>query len=130
MGETGDHAAKDVENEKTAVAHPVFHVVAEDPEEPHVADDVEPSSMDEKAREERPPVVHGDPQGPGPFGMGETGRDDPEEDEEFLEAVRGKAQFQEEDQGVGRDQGPHNVRGIPAGILVSKGNQGASFAKE
>src|SRR5262249_17798352 len=51
-----DKAAEKVKAEITAAAHAVFDVVAEDPEEPHVADDVRPARVHEHRAEdaERP----------------------------------------------------------------------------
>jgi hypothetical protein len=45
MGQTCNCAAQKIEEEIAEVAHVILHVVAEDPQVEHVAQDVEPSAM-------------------------------------------------------------------------------------
>ncbi len=55
-----------VEQGESERAHAVLDVVAEDPQRPHVADDVRPAAVEEHAGQERPVVVdrESDPRGP------------------------------------------------------------------
>lgn len=59
----GDHlgsgrreAAEKVEDQKTNAAHGILDIVAENPEEPQVADNMEPAVVEEHVREKRLPV--------------------------------------------------------------------------
>ena len=48
-------AAEHVEQREAAVPHGIFHVVAEDPQEPHVADEMEPAAVEEHRCQGRVP---------------------------------------------------------------------------
>ncbi len=58
-------AAENVEDNEAKRAHRVFHVVAEDPQKPHVAKDVEPAAVHEHRRDRRGrigrPIEHARP---------------------------------------------------------------------
>ncbi len=43
--------AEDIEEEVADAAHRIFHVVPEDPEEPHVADEVKPAAVEKHGGE-------------------------------------------------------------------------------
>src|SRR4029077_651918 len=68
-------AANKIENKKAQRPHAVLHVVAEDPQRPHIADDVEPAAVKEHARNERPVVIEWKAHQNCPVGMRITRRD-------------------------------------------------------
>lgn len=45
MGQTRNRAAQKIEEEVAEMAHAILHVIAEDPQVEHIAQDVEPSAM-------------------------------------------------------------------------------------
>lgn len=47
MGQVGQQAAQQVEEQETSVTHRIFDVVPEDPEKPHVADQMDSASVEE-----------------------------------------------------------------------------------
>ena len=51
VDEPGAKTGQQVEHQKAAVSQPVFDVVAKDPEIPHVADQMEPATMQEHGRD-------------------------------------------------------------------------------
>jgi hypothetical protein len=53
VGQRSNHAAKQVEDQILHVAQTILDVVAEDPEEEHVAGDVREAAVHEHRREER-----------------------------------------------------------------------------
>ena len=55
MGEPGDEPAHQIEDQVGDRAHAIFDVVPEDPEEQHVAADVEPAPVQEHGVEHRQP---------------------------------------------------------------------------
>ena len=52
MDDPGSKSAEQVKYKVGEMAEPVFDVVAENPQVPHVADQVQPASMQEHRREE------------------------------------------------------------------------------
>ena len=95
LREAGDAAAEQIENRKSDRSHPVFDVVAENPERPHVGDDVEPAAMQKLVREDRPVTVHGKTDISSPIGMSEAGRHDSKEIKELFDALRGSIELEE-----------------------------------
>ena len=53
LREAGHRAAQEVEDQVAAVPHPVLDVVAEDPEVPHVPEEVQPAAVQEHRRTRR-----------------------------------------------------------------------------
>jgi hypothetical protein len=53
LGDAGADATEQVENQVRNRAHAVFDIRTENPEEPHVADDVQPSAVEKHAGEKR-----------------------------------------------------------------------------
>jgi hypothetical protein len=47
MDDSGAESAQHIKQKESKMSKPVFHVVAEDPQVPHVADQVKPASMQE-----------------------------------------------------------------------------------
>ncbi len=59
------NAAQDVENYEAHRPHRVLDIVAEDPQEPHIADNVEPSTVHEHGRKDCRPARRGAEFAPG-----------------------------------------------------------------
>src|SRR6058998_1815231 len=56
LGRRGRYAGQQVEHHKSGVPHRVLDVVPEHPQEPHVADQVQPTTVHEHRGDDRPPV--------------------------------------------------------------------------
>ena len=83
-------------------SHALLDVVSEDPESPHVPDDVHPAAVEEHAGQERPVVVDGEPCPLRPRRVAIAGRHDAEEVEEALERLGIERQLVEEHEGIDR----------------------------
>ena len=110
-----DQAARQVEQGEPERAHAVLDVVAEDPQRPHVADDVEPAAVEEHAGQERPVVVDRESDPRGPSRVGVAGRHDAQEVEEPVARLLGQGQLEGEGEDVQRDQRVDGQRRIAAG---------------
>jgi hypothetical protein len=53
MDDSGAESAQQIKQKESKMSKPVFYVVAEDPEVPHVADQVKPASMQEHGCKKR-----------------------------------------------------------------------------
>src|SRR5437868_10250401 len=106
--ETGEQAREEVEDQEAARSHAILDVVAEDPEHPHVADDVGPAAVKEHAGEKRPVIVYRQAKLHRPLGMGVASGHDPENVEEALEVLGPEGQLVEEDDDVDGDERPGN----------------------
>ena len=95
---TGDTAADQVEDRKSERTHLILDVVAENPERPHVGNEVEPATMQKLVREDRPVTIHGKTDIRSPIGMSEAGRHDAEKIKELFEALLWKRELEEKDQ--------------------------------
>ena len=87
LREAGDTAAEQIKNPKSDRSHPVLYVVAENPERPHVGDDVEPTTMKELIREDRPVTIYGKTNIGSPVRMSEARRHNSKEIEELFDAM-------------------------------------------
>ena len=56
MEKRGGDPTEEIEEEVLEVAEDVFDIVAVDPEEPHIADEVQPSAMEEHASKDINPL--------------------------------------------------------------------------
>src|SRR5437868_10870431 len=93
VGEAREHAREKVEDQEAARSHAILDVVAEDPEHPHVADDVGPAAVKEHAGEKRPVIVYRQAKLHRPLGMGVASGHDPENVEEALEVLGPEGQL-------------------------------------
>ena len=102
VGEGRGVAREQVEEQIADVPQPVLDVVAEDPEEEHVAQEVPPAAVqehgEERALQARGPLARRDG-----AAVEQPGRDERRGHQEALEPLA-QGELVEEDQGVGRDQ--------------------------
>src|SRR5882762_11239268 len=110
MRRGGDRAAKQIENREPARAQAVLDVVAEDPECPHVCDDVEPATVEKLVAQKWPVIVDRKSDTGGPIRVGEAGGNDAEQIENLLDRLRWKHQLKEKDQNVDKNQRARNYR--------------------
>ena len=108
MRKARDHAGEQIKEQEAQRSHSVFDVVAEDPQRPHVADEVRPAAMEEHAGDERPIVVDAETDRAGPLRMRVTRRDDAEEIDELLQLVGWPRHLVQEDRDVDRDDRPRH----------------------
>lgn len=97
-------AGQQVEGQKASVSHPVLDIVAEDPKGPHVADQVQPSPVQEHARQKRAVLVGREPDRPRPFGVTVAGGDEAEPIKELFDADRAEAEIIKKDGRVDGNQ--------------------------
>ena len=100
MNQSSRQAAKKIKRKKANRPHAVLDVVAEDPQRPHVSNDMEPAAVEEHAGKERPVVIQREPQLNRPFGMSITRRDNAEIIEELLQHRLGHGELEEKDHAV------------------------------
>lgn len=86
--------------------------MAENPQEPHVEDNVEPAAMDEQRREERAVVVDVVSE---ELGNVEPQRDDAPHGGKFAELYLVQTQFNTEHDDIGQDEKPDGYRWVAAG---------------
>jgi hypothetical protein len=110
LRETGDAAANQIKNRKSDRSHPIFDVVAENPERPHVCDNVEPAAMQKLVREDRPVAVHRKTDRSRPIGMSEAGRHNSEKIKDLFDTLPGKHELKEKDQCIDKNQRARNYR--------------------
>ena len=110
LREAGDAAADQIENRKSKRSHPVLDVVAENPERPHVGDEVEPAAMKKLVREDRPVTIHRKTNISSPVGMSEARRHNSEKIKELFEALLGKHELEEKDEHVDKNQRMRHYR--------------------
>src|SRR5882762_7771853 len=91
--------SEQVEQEETHSAHAVFDGFAEEPESPHVGDEVQPAPMQKHAGQERPVVVDRESDCARPFGMAVASRDHAEQVEKLLQLFRGELELAEKNSG-------------------------------
>ena len=103
------------------VADAVFDVVTEDPQHPHVSDDVKPSAVEKHGRDERHVRVR-KTDGRGPRGVGEPRGHEPEEIGHLLRGLGGKRELPEEEEEIDRDDGPRGEGHVPSRDLVADRN--------
>ena len=123
IGEHVQEARRDpgehVEGEKPPGSHDVLYVVSEDPQGPHVEDDMEPSSVEKHAGDEGKVANGGNPMERGPAGMGEPGGNDAENGDDVVEGERGKAIFEKKYESVDPDDEPsHDGRTSPRHVVL------------
>ena len=119
VDDPGDQPAEDIEYREPHRTHAVLDVVAEDPERPHVPDDVSPAAMEKHAGQERPVVIDRETDPRGPLRMSVARRDDSEKEEQPFELSMGQSQLEAEDQDVQPDQRIDGQRWVatPDGVL-------------
>ncbi len=110
LREASDAAAEQIEVRKSDRSHPVLHIVAENPERPHVGDDVEPAAMKELIREDRPVTIYGKTNIGSPVRMSEARRHNSKEIKELFDAMRAQHQLEEENERVDQNQCMCNYR--------------------
>src|SRR5438094_7592122 len=103
MKESGRQPGQEIEEEKSEAAHTVFHVVAENPEGPHVAGDMEHAPVQKHAREKRPVVIDRQSKSGRPLRVCKSRGDDAEQVDQRLEISGTQRELKEEDRDVGRD---------------------------
>ena len=108
MDQSGGEPAQQVEDQEARRPHPILHVVAEDPQCPHVADDVHEAAVEKHARQKRPVVV-GRKAGPeGPVGMRIAGRHNSKQIKKLFDPMRGQHQLEEKNARVDKNQRVRN----------------------
>ncbi len=113
----GADAAQKVKEKKPEVTQPVFHIVSEDPEKPHVSNEVKPATVEEHGRNKG--KQHRAQGCGGRFGViKKLGRNQPIVDKKGIESVP-ETQLVKEDHGVNRDQSNGNKREGFRGIAVT-----------
>src|SRR5438552_14349840 len=110
MRRAGDCAAKQIKNCESARSHPVFNVVAKNPEGPHVCDDVEPAAVQKLVGQKRPVIVDRKSDTGGPIRVGEARGNDAEQIENLLDRLLWKHQLKEKDQNVDKNQRARSYR--------------------
>ena len=126
MNEPRRQPGQEIEQKKTEPAHALFHVVAEDPERPHVADDMEPAIVQEHAGEKRPVVIDREPESGRPRRVRKSRRDDAEQVEQPFEFFGIQRELKEEDRHVGRDERPGDHWDAETGNRVTNRDHGSS----
>src|SRR4051812_40509960 len=111
MRERREQPAEHVEDRIAGVAEAVFDVVAEDPEVPHVPDEVEPPAMEEHGHHHLEDVQRDVRRRP------ETRRDEREREQRPLD-VRTKRQFPEKKEDIRRDQQRVDDRNGAAWVVI------------
>ena len=120
--EPGNEPGQQIEDEKAAASHALLDVVAEDPQGPHVADDVHEAAVQEHAGDERPVAVDGKADCHRPVGVAIAGGHDPEQVDEGFELLRAERQLEQKDQDVDEDQRPRDEGHLPTGDGVAQRN--------
>lgn len=121
--DAGGDAARQIENREAQRAHAVFDVVPEDPDRPHVADNVPPSAVQKHAGEEGPVVIGGEAGHFRPCGMSVAGRHDAEQVEDLVERRLRHREFQQEDESIGQNQHARRQRRVVRRDGVTDGQQ-------
>ena len=120
-GETGG----EIEHEIARVTEPVLDVVAEDPEVPHVADDVEPAAVQEHRREQRAERRH-------ECGRAREPADESGRGQRVLRGevpqVRSQQQLVDEHREVDDDQQDRHHRCRARGVLVAERDQAETLS--
>ena len=106
MHNTSGQSAEQVEDHEANRPHPVFDIVAEDPERPHIADDVQPAPVQEHAGQKRPIVADRKADPEGPFRVGKSCRHNSEQMEELIQRWLRHRQLEEKNDAVGENQKP------------------------
>src|SRR5581483_11757905 len=122
MGDPRDHAGQEIKKEKPCRSHQFLDVVAEDPEGPHIADQVDPPAVKEHAGEKRAVSAGRQSEPKRPVGMAVAGRHQSKEVKEPLLRRRIETCFIEKNGGIHRDQHPGHYRRGPAGDRVTDRN--------
>ncbi len=106
MRDSGGESTQQIKDQKAYRSHAVFDVVAEDPQRPHVADNVYPATVQEEARKKRPVVVYGKTDLKRPIRPAVAGRNHAEQIEELVERLLGHGQLAQKHQAVGENEQP------------------------
>ena len=101
MHERGSHATREIQQDVSRPTQPVFHVVAEDPEDPHVAQQMQPATVQKHGSEKRDDLIQ-EAKLKGHLGSGVTRGNDRVIEQRFLE-VGAQAQFMQEYENVQND---------------------------
>jgi len=122
MCNRGSKAASKIEGEIASVTQAILHRGSEQPERPHVENEMQPAAMEKHHGEERKQIGGRElclaicQRG------GVARRDEREVAQEFLELRRAQAVLEEENQAIGRDQQPGYDRRVTGGNGVSDRN--------
>src|SRR6266850_6311393 len=106
MDKSGGETRKQIEDQESDWSHTVFNVVTENPERPHVRNDVHPTTVQKHAGEEWPVVINRETDPLRPIGMAEPRRNDSEKVKQLLKLMRRQCQFEKEHKAVGENQEP------------------------
>lgn len=103
--------------------HPVFHIVSEDRQYPHVGYDVHPASVEEHAGQERPEALYRKAVRESPSGIRISGGDQSKEIEQSGQLITGESLLQQKYPCVDGDDQPCHKRSGSAGNCISYGKQ-------
>jgi len=122
MRNRGSKAASEIKGEIASVTQPILHRGSEQPERPHVENEMQPAAVEKHHAEEGKQIGGRElclaicQRG------GVARRDEREVAQEFLELRRAQAVLEEENQAIGRDQQPGYDRRVTGGNGVSDRN--------
>jgi hypothetical protein len=80
-----DNAAGEIKNRETHRPHTIFHVVAENPERPHIHENMQPTAVKELVRQNGPVITHGKTDVGSPIWMSEARRNESKQVEELFD---------------------------------------------
>jgi hypothetical protein len=124
--QSGREPAHQIEEEKAEPSHPVLDVVAEDPQEPHVRDEVKPAPVQEGAGDEREIAVVRKANVGGPGRIAVTARNQPAQHDQELQPVFRESDLVKEHHHVDRDERPGDDRRATGRDIVSQGDHAAA----
>jgi magnesium transporter len=125
----GRETAHDVEHEEAHVPESILDVVAEDPQRPHVAHQVQPTAVQEEAGEERPVVVAREAERVGPIRHEPARGDDAAHVDQLAHALGIERELVDERRARRADREPrHHRRTMDAqGIADREHGVGAAY---
>ena len=112
MGKARDETAGEVEQDEARRAQPFLNPPAEQPQRPHVDDQVKPIGVHEQAGQERQNVDAAKSQFTGHVGIDIAGREQPVVNDELPGQIVGQANLKHEYRHVGHDQADHRARAV------------------
>lgn len=121
MSQSGCHTTEQIEQRESTRSEPIFDGGAEDPERPHVQDEVQPSRVQEDVGQERGPVRRGDE-----AQLPEEARGHQRElEQEPIQHARRQAGLIEEREDAHADDRPYDDGRVAARDAVKIGKQAA-----
>ena len=130
LGHRRQNAAGQVKQGEPPTSHGILDVVTEDPERPHIADDMQPAAMQELVRQECPVSTTGKTHCGCPIGVDQTRRHNAEQKKEPLQRLGRERQLEAKHQDVNQDYRTRHHRhrsrwnGIPDGEHISAEREG------